>query len=62
VARLKENLPLLAGAVRTRFDAQPPQAVFQEGDDRGDHGIRSAMELHDYLWLTLATRSPPDTS
>lgn len=34
VARLKENLPLLAAAVRTRFDGQPPQAVFQEGDDR----------------------------
>ena len=29
---------------------------------RGDHGIRSAMELHDYLWLSLGTRSPPDTS
>jgi len=34
VARLKENLPLLAAAVRVRFDGQPPQAVFQEGDDR----------------------------
>jgi DDE family transposase len=34
VARLKENLPLLAGDVRTRFDGQPPHAVFQEGDDR----------------------------
>jgi len=34
VARLKENLPLLAAAVRARFDGQPPQAVFQEGDDR----------------------------
>jgi hypothetical protein len=173
VARLKENLPLLAAAVRARFDGQPPHAVFQEGDDqvevwdadnfdpwetlqwptvrvlryrqhkrdgtviqaewltnfsnaklgslsfyrmaksrweienrgfndgknrygmehichhqpnsilivwllialalvierlyrlrylhRGDHGIRSAMELHDYLWLTLRGRSPPDT-
>jgi hypothetical protein len=173
VARLKENLPLLAAAVRTRFDGQPPQAVFQEGDDRvevwdhehfdpwetlqwpevrvlryrqhkrdgtvvqaewltdfsiaqlgslsfyrmaksrweienggfndgknrygmehichhepisilivwllialalvierlyrlrylhrGDHGVRSAMDLHDYLWLSLGTRSPPDT-
>jgi hypothetical protein len=34
VARLKENLPLLAAAVRARFDGQPPHAVFQEGDDR----------------------------
>jgi hypothetical protein len=34
VARLKENLPLLAAAVRARFDGQPPQAVFQERDDR----------------------------
>jgi len=34
VARLKENLPLLAAAVRARFDGQPPQAVFQEADDR----------------------------
>ena len=34
VARLKENLPLLAADVRSRFDGQPPQAVFQEGDDR----------------------------
>jgi hypothetical protein len=173
VARLKENLPLLAAAARARFDDQPPHAVFQEGDDRvevwdaddfdswetlhwpavrvlryrqhkrdgtvvqaewltdfsraklgslsfyrmaksrweienrgfndvknrygmehichhhansilivwllialalvierlyrlrylhrGDHRIRSAMELHDYLWLTLGGRSPPDT-
>jgi hypothetical protein len=34
VARLKENLPLLAAAVRARFDGQPPQAVFQVGDDQ----------------------------
>ena len=34
VARLKENLPLLAAAVRARFDGQPPHAVFQAGDDR----------------------------
>ncbi len=34
VARLKENLPQLAAAVRARFDGQPPQAVFQQGDDR----------------------------
>ena len=34
VARLKENLPLLAADVRARFDGQPPHAVFQEGDDR----------------------------
>ena len=34
VARLKENLPSLAAAVRARFDGQPPHAVFQEGNDR----------------------------
>jgi len=34
VARLKENLPLLAAAVRARFDGQPPQAVFQEKGGR----------------------------
>jgi len=174
VARLKENLPLLAAAVRARFDGQPPPAVFQAGDDRvevwdadnfdpwetldwptvrvlryrqhkpdgtvvqaqwltnfstlklsslsfyrmaksrweienqgfnegknlygmehichhqpnsilivwllialamlierlyrlrylhrGDHGIRSAMDLLTFLWLTLGSRSPPDTS
>ena len=58
MARLKENLPLLAAAVRARFDGQPPQAVFQQGDDRieiwdydhrhlhrGEHGIRSAADL-----------------
>lgn len=174
VARLKENLPSLAADVRARFDGQPPQAIFQVGDDRveiwdaddfdpwetldwptvrvlryrqykpdgavvqaewltnfsllklgslsffrmaksrweienqgfndgknlygmehichhepnsilivwllialamvierlyrlrylhrGDHGIRSAMDLLTYLWLTLGSRSPPDTS
>jgi hypothetical protein len=49
VARLKENLPLLAAAVRARFDSQPPQSVFQEGDDR--------IEVWDYdhfdAWETL---------
>jgi hypothetical protein len=49
VARLKENLPLLAAAVRARFDGQPPQTVFQEGDDR--------VEVWDYEhfdpWETL---------
>ena len=49
VARLKENLPLLAAAVRARFDGQPPLAVFQEGDDR--------VEVWDYdhfdPWETL---------
>ncbi len=49
VARLKENLPLLAAAVRARFDDQPPQAVFQEGDDQ--------VEVWDYdhfdSWETL---------
>ncbi len=34
VARVKENLPQLAAAVRARFDGQPPQATFQEGHDR----------------------------
>ena len=34
VARLKENLPLLAAAVRARFDGQSPHAVYQVGDDR----------------------------
>lgn len=34
IARLKANLPLLAAAVRARFDGQPPQATFQEGNDR----------------------------
>jgi len=34
VARLKENLPSLAAAVRARFDNQPPQTVLQEGDDQ----------------------------
>jgi hypothetical protein len=49
VARLKENLPSLAAAVRARFDGQPPHAVFQEGDDR--------VEVWDYdhfdSWETL---------
>jgi hypothetical protein len=52
VARLKENLPLLAAAVRARFDGQSPQAVFQEGDDR--------VEVWDYdhfdPWETLHWR------
>ena len=34
MACLKQNLPLLTAAVRARFDSQPAQAVFQEGDDR----------------------------
>jgi len=33
VVRLKDNLPELHAAVRARFDGQPPQAVFQDGDD-----------------------------
>ena len=55
VARLKENLPLLAAAVRARFDGQPPQAVFQEGDDR--------VEVWDYdhfdPWETRSPRRAP---
>jgi len=27
---------------------------------RGDHGIRSAMDLCTYLWLSLGSRNPPD--
>ena len=34
VARLKENLPLLAASVRARFNNRPAQATFQEGNDR----------------------------
>jgi hypothetical protein len=34
VARLIENLSTLAAAVRARFEGQPPQAEFQEGEDR----------------------------
>jgi hypothetical protein len=49
VARLKENLPLLAAAMRARFDDQPPHAVFQEGQER--------VEVWDYAhfdsWETL---------
>ena len=29
---------------------------------RGNHGIRSSMDLVTYLWLSLGSRSPPDTS
>jgi hypothetical protein len=28
---------------------------------RGDHDIRSAMDLFTYLWLSLGTRNLPDT-
>jgi hypothetical protein len=28
---------------------------------RGEHGIRSAADLCTYLWLTLGSRSPPDS-
>lgn len=49
VARLKENLPSLAAAVRARFDGQPPHAVFQDSEDR--------VEVWDYdhfdAWETL---------
>jgi hypothetical protein len=49
VARLKENLPSLAAAVRTRFDGQPPHATFQESED--------LVEVWDYdhfdSWETL---------
>jgi len=49
VARLKENLPSLAAAVRARFDGQPPQATFQESED--------PVEIWDYdhfdSWETL---------
>jgi hypothetical protein len=49
VARLKENLPLLAAAVRARFDGQPPQSVFQEGGDR----IEIWDDDHFDSWETL---------
>jgi hypothetical protein len=50
VARLKENLPLLAAAVRTRFDGQPPQAVFQEKGDQVE-----VWDAEDFdPWETLA--------
>ena len=29
---------------------------------RGEHGVRTAMELCDFLWLTLGFPCPPDTS
>ena len=29
---------------------------------RADHGIRSAIDLLTFLWLTLGSPSPPDTS
>ena len=29
---------------------------------RGEHGVRSAIDLHHYLWLTLGSHRPPDTS
>ncbi len=49
VARLKENLPLLAVAVRARFDGQPPPTVFPEDAGR--------VEVWDYVhfdsWETL---------
>jgi hypothetical protein len=48
-ARLKADLPLLAAAVRDRFDGQPLHAMFQEGNDR--------VEVWDYdhfdSWGTL---------
>jgi hypothetical protein len=28
---------------------------------RGEHGIRSTVDLCTYLWLTLGSRSPPDS-
>lgn len=49
VARLKENLPLLSAAVRARFDGQPPQAVFQESDDR----VEVWDDDHFDAWETL---------
>jgi hypothetical protein len=50
VARLKENLPLLAAAVRARFDGQPPHAVFQETGDQVE-----VWDAEDFdPWETLA--------
>ena len=28
---------------------------------RGNHGVRSAMDLFTYLWMSLGSRPPPDT-
>jgi hypothetical protein len=28
---------------------------------RGDHGVRSAMDLLTYLWISLSSRPPTDT-
>lgn len=54
VARLKENLPLLAAAVRARFDGQPPQAVFPEGDDRVEVWDADAFDPWETLdWPTV---------
>ena len=50
VARLKENLPLLAAAVRARFDGQPPQAVYQVGHDH----VEDLWDANDFApWETL---------
>ena len=29
---------------------------------RGEHGVRSAADLCAFLWLTLGSRSPPDSA
>ena len=61
VARLKENLPLLAAAVRARFDGQPPEAVFQEGNDRVEVWDADNFDPWEALdWPTVRVlRSPP---
>jgi len=55
VARLKENLPLLAAAVRARFDGQPPQAVYQVGHDRVE--VWDADDFAPWETLGLACRA-----
>lgn len=54
VARVKENLPLLAAAVRARFDSQPPQAVYQEQGDRVEVWDRDGFDPWETLqWQTV---------
>lgn len=45
VARLQENLPLLAAAVRARFDGQSPPVAFQEATTGSRSGTRMTSPL-----------------
>jgi hypothetical protein len=51
VVRLKDNLPALHAAVRACFEGQPPQAVFQDGDD----GVWDAEDFAPWETLRWAT-------